>query len=359
MKDAQALTRICRSGVSLNEKDSEGNGILHVAVESGSEDLVEIIVEHYKDEPTYLDEANAAGQSAVFVAARLGDERVMLRLLQAHCDPTKRDKTGFTPLHVACLFGHFEISKQLIARGCDAFTYDSIHQSPASIVERGWNRCANEIKRLQHLSKEVRTEALNKGLTAQPAFQEWFLRKHSDILRRYFNRRACELGMALHHSNVEVPLEELEAEDDAGGADEEGGSLQASASAAESDNAAGQVHTKKDSGDGTGSDSDSDSDDESKKSGSARLGTGAESPPETPAHHRDPTAKEYFHYVATRKLTAAQEAAQAKDVFDASSLHADVAEGADSRAAHELHHDGETVGFRATPRTSSTTTVRP
>jgi hypothetical protein len=362
MNDAQALTCICRSGVSLNEKDNEGNSVLHLAVESGNEDLVEIIVKHYEDEPTYLDEPNAAGQSAVFVAARLGDERIMQRLMQAHCDPTRRDKTGFTSLHVACLFGHFEIAKLLISRGCDAFTYDSMHQSPASIVEHGWDRCAGEIKRLQQLSKEMRTELLNKGMVAQPAFQEWFLRKHAETLRRYFNRRACELGMALHHSNVEIPLEEMEAEDDDYGDeddDDDGGTTAGKtdvsstlASTVEADSAAASgddlALEKKSGGDGSGSDSDSDSSDGSEKDGSqagsapgsSRLNTGAETPPDTPAHpRREPTAKEYFQYVATRKLTKAQELLQSKNTFD-------VATVLDSNAGgevdeHEIHQDGK------------------
>jgi len=361
MNDAQALTCICRSGVSLNEKDNEGNSVLHLAVESGNEDLVEIIVKHYEDEPTYLDEPNSAGQSAVFVAARLGDERIMQRLMQAHCDPTRRDKTGFTALHVACLFGHFEIAKLLISRGCDAFTYDSMHQSPASIVERGWDRCSGEIKRLQQLSKEMRIEALSKGMVAQPAFQEWFLRKHAEVLRRYFNRRACELGMALHHSNVEIPLEEAEAEDDdfddeddddggtTAGKTDASSTLASTAEAVDSVNAAGGddlAPKKKGDGDGSGSDSDSDSSDGSEKDGSrggtpgsSRLDTGAESPPDTPAHpRREATAKEYFHYMATRKLTKAQEVLQSKSTFDVTTLQGSNAGGEVDE--HELHQDG-------------------
>ena len=151
MRDVQGLSRLCKSGLTLSEKDAEGNGALHVAVEACDEELVEVICNHYADEPTYLDEPNERGQTALFIASRIGEPKIVKRLLNARCDPTRRDKTGFTALHVAAVFGHLEVVKMLMARGCDAFTFDDIHQSSANIVERGYDRALDEMRELQTL----------------------------------------------------------------------------------------------------------------------------------------------------------------------------------------------------------------
>jgi hypothetical protein len=58
MRDAKGLTHLCKSGAALDEKDEDGNGVIHLACELGDEALVGAILEYYKDEPSKLDEPN-------------------------------------------------------------------------------------------------------------------------------------------------------------------------------------------------------------------------------------------------------------------------------------------------------------
>jgi len=211
LHDKQALGKLCRSGVTLSEKDAEGNGVVHFAVESGDVNLVEVLCEHFKDEPTYLDEPNNQGQSPIFVAARVGDVQILKRLLNSRADPTRRDVWGFTALHVSSMFGHLDISKQLMSRGCDAFTFDNIHQSPANIVEKGFDRACGEIKNLQMLARKMQAVS-RKALMADPRFQRRFIRMNAPVLRRYFVGRAVELGAALHHSWADEGWEDTDSD---------------------------------------------------------------------------------------------------------------------------------------------------
>jgi hypothetical protein len=58
MKDAKGLAHLCKSGATLEEKDEEGNSVTHLVCEIGDEDLVEAVLDHFKDEPSKLDQPN-------------------------------------------------------------------------------------------------------------------------------------------------------------------------------------------------------------------------------------------------------------------------------------------------------------
>ena len=188
--------RLSKCGVTLWEKDQAGNSPINHVVETGNEDLVKIVTEHFKEEPTFLDQPNVSGQTAIFVAARIGNSNIVNTLLSSKCDPTRRDKTGFTPLHTSTLFGHLEISQIFMSRGCDPFTYDIQRQSPASIAEQIWEGAVEDMEIAEDLRAVLEEEEDNQE-TANPAFQKKFIKQNAAVLRKFFPRPASVLTAEL------------------------------------------------------------------------------------------------------------------------------------------------------------------
>jgi hypothetical protein len=192
----EILETLVRCGVNLTETDAMGNGIFHCACESGREDIVEIVIEHFKDEPTKLDLPNISGHSPLFVACRVGNVDIIQRLLKIKCLPTRRDKLDSTPLHTAALFGHVEVVKVLIDKGCDPFTYDSNKQSANTIVQRAWSRAENEVKGIRHLCRSIKRET-EYSVVATVDFLVRFIDTNKSTLNRLFFRKSCDLKRAI------------------------------------------------------------------------------------------------------------------------------------------------------------------
>jgi ankyrin repeat protein len=53
------------------------------------------------------------------IAATLGDEERVKKLLKKGVNPNARDEYGWTPLHKAAYWGHFDVVRLLIERGAD------------------------------------------------------------------------------------------------------------------------------------------------------------------------------------------------------------------------------------------------
>jgi len=61
------------------------------------------------------------GDNALHWIVRQGDLNATAALIDAGIDINKAGDLGYTPLHIACMNGHTEIVRLLIARGADLF----------------------------------------------------------------------------------------------------------------------------------------------------------------------------------------------------------------------------------------------
>lgn len=102
-----ALRSLLKCKADLSVKDKCGNTPLHVAISNNQSAAAEIIVEHLRTLKENADAAvnarNKSGESALHVAARVGDNRLVELLLDLYADPCVTDKNGNTPLHLAVM----------------------------------------------------------------------------------------------------------------------------------------------------------------------------------------------------------------------------------------------------------------
>jgi ankyrin repeat protein len=115
----ESVIEILTSRLDVDIKDGKRRTALHLAVEEGHCDLVELLIKKG---------ANAKGLhckmrslSHVAVAARCSTK--MIRLLVDQVDVNGRDLDGATALHLACEQGNLAIASELLARGA---TIDSV-----------------------------------------------------------------------------------------------------------------------------------------------------------------------------------------------------------------------------------------
>lgn len=79
-----------------------------------------------------IDMKDRYGDTALIVAVRTRENLELVKLfLEYGADPNASDKKGWTPLHIASLFGHRDIAKLLLDRGAivdrkDNSKYDAL-----------------------------------------------------------------------------------------------------------------------------------------------------------------------------------------------------------------------------------------
>src|SRR5210317_1402366 len=66
-----------------------------------------------------VNQANASGRTALWLASREQQIRIMEKLLVAGVDVNKADKDGKTPLFIASEMGHQDAVKMLLDAGAD------------------------------------------------------------------------------------------------------------------------------------------------------------------------------------------------------------------------------------------------
>ncbi|GMF52493.1 unnamed protein product [Phytophthora fragariaefolia] len=97
---------LVESNASLSACDSGGNTALHVAVFTGSEDLVMLVLRGY--DHTMLSQKNNEGETPLHTAAKLGNFGIVRSLLAYGASTTDEDSQGRTPLILSILENHVE-----------------------------------------------------------------------------------------------------------------------------------------------------------------------------------------------------------------------------------------------------------
>ena len=78
----------------------------------------------------------------IFAAVALSDMEEIDRYIESGGDLEKRDPSGSTPLHVACLFGRDEAAITLIRAGADLDATNDTGDTVASLLALDWKRTA-------------------------------------------------------------------------------------------------------------------------------------------------------------------------------------------------------------------------
>jgi ankyrin repeat protein len=102
------LSALLAQGADHNARHApSGATPLILAVQEGAAACVEVLLSSAGPPPLALDSVTKKGQTAVFVAAKMGDVVLLKMLLERGADP-ERTETDATPLFVATRRGHTE-----------------------------------------------------------------------------------------------------------------------------------------------------------------------------------------------------------------------------------------------------------
>ncbi|XAR58497.1 hypothetical protein NMG60_11013920 [Bertholletia excelsa] len=141
--NSRFVSALVDAGVDVNCRDTEGQSVMSLAVQSGSSDSIQILVEagcvidrakdrslHFAAEMDRIDlvevlrlafrniDLNSVdslhGGTALHVAATHGHARMIQKLLSIGCDPDALDRHGRTPLHCAVAEGHKDAVELLL-----------------------------------------------------------------------------------------------------------------------------------------------------------------------------------------------------------------------------------------------------
>ncbi|CAG9465746.1 unnamed protein product [Pedinophyceae sp. YPF-701] len=118
-----------------DDEPPEGSTPLHNAVRTG--DLAAVQRELQRD-PQQASAADVEGYTPLHLAADSGAEDVVRALLASGADANARDAEGQTPLHCAVLGEHEGVTRALLDCGGDAGAPDNAGETPAAGAPAAW-----------------------------------------------------------------------------------------------------------------------------------------------------------------------------------------------------------------------------
>lgn len=154
----EALLSLGDPAVLLADIDGDGNTALHLAVEHGEGDLVDLLLERGSNTEA-LTESN---ETPLHLAARNGHESIVKALLARGADPHARDQNHQTALHRAAMFGHNGVIEELFKAKVHLDPLDNDSWTPLTVA--CWKGHADTVRLL--LSRNASTAGDRSGKTA-------------------------------------------------------------------------------------------------------------------------------------------------------------------------------------------------
>ena len=114
--DMAEFSRLLENGADINERDEEGNTLLHHFAYWGQTETVTILLKIGVDSEA----RNENGATPLHIAALQGHSEAITTLLDAGAGIDTHGRFGHTPLHAAALGGHSEAITILLKAGADA-----------------------------------------------------------------------------------------------------------------------------------------------------------------------------------------------------------------------------------------------
>lgn len=148
--DSDVFERLLEGGANFDVRDGKGSTPLHILCYRGKLNLIEMLLEKSTNGVS-LDTKNDAGRTALANAVFNNRTDVVRVLLQHGADPSIPDKNGITPLSIASVDEHSEITKMLLQH-----TPQALPTKPAVLPEEvglGLPFQAKVVGKLERLQK--------------------------------------------------------------------------------------------------------------------------------------------------------------------------------------------------------------
>ncbi len=108
----------------VNARDDAGWTPLHVAVDSGKREVVEVLLAAHAD----VNATNPAGYTALHLAVSQGNKEIVALLLANQADVNAKENSGTTPLYFATAHGQREIAEILQMHGASGAFDPLVHE---------------------------------------------------------------------------------------------------------------------------------------------------------------------------------------------------------------------------------------
>jgi hypothetical protein len=130
--NAAQLKKHIEKKADVNAADENGNMPLKLAVESGSVECVNMLLQAGAN-PNAKD---SSGSTALMAACQAGFKEIEEALLAAKADPAVKNATGMTALHIAAMMRQLDVIEPLIKAHADVNAKDNDGQTPVVLAQR-------------------------------------------------------------------------------------------------------------------------------------------------------------------------------------------------------------------------------
>ncbi|XP_048775447.2 ankyrin repeat domain-containing protein 35-like [Ostrea edulis] len=188
--DENALKTYLKSGKNPNIRTKHGNSLLHLAVEAGDTDIVEMLL---CDDRCLIDTINDLGQTPLMYAITLNDLDLVKRLIKTGADVEVRDRTGKTSLLIALQDCNYDIADYLIKNGSDVNVTDALGHSAMFILintlDKGCLRMASKLLKADYSLDKDKEWLKEEGLDIE-------ISKTHNCISRVLRKVTCGVNLA-------------------------------------------------------------------------------------------------------------------------------------------------------------------
>ncbi|XP_062571316.1 putative ankyrin repeat protein PA3287 [Saccostrea cucullata] len=166
--EVKAVNNYLLSGKNPNIRNKDKNSLLHLAVEAGNVDIVEMFL---SDDRCQIDTSNDLGQTPLMCAITLNDLELVKCLMKAGADIEMRDNTGKTSLLIALQDSNYEIADYLIRHGSDVNVTDTLGRTALFIaintLDKGCVKIASKLLKADYSLDKDKEWLKREGLEIQ------------------------------------------------------------------------------------------------------------------------------------------------------------------------------------------------
>ncbi|XP_011445310.1 putative ankyrin repeat protein PA3287 [Crassostrea angulata] len=190
--DEETVKNYLKLGKNPNLRNKNGNSLIHLAVEAGDPDIVEMFL---CDDRCQVDGINDLGQTPLMCAITLNDLELVKLLMKAGADVEIRDKTGKTSLLIALQDCNYEIADYLIKHGSDVNATDALGHSALFIaintLDSGCVKIASKLLKADYSLEKDKEWLMREGLDIE-------IKKSHGRMSRVLRKVSCGMN---HNEN--------------------------------------------------------------------------------------------------------------------------------------------------------------